>query len=273
MNRVIDLSEHNGAIDFEKVKKSGIDTVILRVGWIGNKENHTIDKKFEEYYKQARLYDFKIGYYVYNYCLTTKNVENGARWIEKKLYNKQIDLPVFIDMEDQSLYQCSNIELTNQVVAFCKYFKNLGIKSGVYASKFWFTSKFDWSKIQDYYIWLAEWNKKTNYTFKKKVDIWQYSDIGKVDGIKTNVDMNISYIKENEKKKDEVFEMVKSYKNGSTIEIVYADSSCSMVVGQLNKYEICECIGVKNGRYIVRYKIDGTNNFKVGFVKYNGGIN
>ena len=73
-------------------------------------------------------------------------------------------------------------------------------------------------------------------------------------------------------KKEEEFEMAKTYKNGSTRETVYADSSCTKVIGSLDTWEICECIGIVNKRYIVKYKINGTNNYKVGFVKYSGGV-
>lgn len=267
--KVIDISEHNGTIDFERVKKSGINKVIIRIGWIGNKENHTLDEKFNEYYKQARLYNFQIGFYVYSYCLTTKAIESGMRWAEKQICNKQVDLPVFIDMEDMSIYICSDTELTRHVTTFCKFFKQKGYPTGVYASKYWFTSKFDWNKIKNYKIWLAEWNNKSNHTFKNKVDIWQYTSDGHVAGIKGRVDMNYLYDYE---EKEEDFEMAKTYRNGSTPEIVYSDSSCSMAIGRLNPRETCECLGIVNNRYIVKYKIDGTANYKVGFVKYNGGI-
>lgn len=70
----------------------------------------------------------------------------------------------------------------------------------------------------------------------------------------------------------EEFEMAKTYKNGSTIENVYADTALKNKIGSLNKWEQCECLGIVNGKYIVKYKVDGTNNYKVGFVKYNGGI-
>lgn len=66
--------------------------------------------------------------------------------------------------------------------------------------------------------------------------------------------------------------MAKTYKNGSTKETVYADSNLSIKIGSLNVREQCECLGIVNGRYIVKYKIDGSNNYKVGFVKYNGGV-
>jgi GH25 family lysozyme M1 (1,4-beta-N-acetylmuramidase) len=272
--KVIDISEHNGNIDFEHVKKAGINKVIIRIGWIGNKENHTLDKKFNEYYKQARLYNFQIGFYVYSYCLTTKAIESGMRWAEKQICNKQVDLPVFIDMEDQSIYRCSNTELTRHVTTFCKFFKQKGYQAGVYASKYWFTSKFDINKILDYKIWLAEWNNKNNHTLKYKVDLWQYTSNGHVAGIKGRVDMNYCLCEcdEKQEKIKEDFEMAKTYRNGSTPEVVYSDSSCSMSIGRLNPKEICECIGIVKNRYIVKYKIDGTANYKVGFVKYNGGI-
>ena len=70
----------------------------------------------------------------------------------------------------------------------------------------------------------------------------------------------------------EEFEVAKTYKNGSTKEIVYADTSLKTKTGSLNPYEVCECIAVVNGRYLVKYKVDGTSNYKCGFVAYNGGI-
>ena len=75
-----------------------------------------------------------------------------------------------------------------------------------------------------------------------------------------------------EPKKEEDFEMAKTYKNGSTPEPVYADTSLTNKVGSLDKWEQCDCLAVVNGRYLVKYKINGTNNYKCGFVKYNGGI-
>ena len=70
----------------------------------------------------------------------------------------------------------------------------------------------------------------------------------------------------------EAFEVAKTYKNGSTIENVYADTNLSIKIGSLNKWEQCECLGIVNGRYLVKYKVDGTNNYKCGFCKYSGGV-
>lgn len=67
-------------------------------------------------------------------------------------------------------------------------------------------------------------------------------------------------------------EPVRTYQNGSTEEIVYADTNCTIKVGSLNPRESCDCFGIFNDRAMVRYKIDGTNNYKIGFCRWTGGL-
>lgn len=67
-------------------------------------------------------------------------------------------------------------------------------------------------------------------------------------------------------------EIMKKYQNGSTEEIVYADTNCTIKIGNLNPRESCDCFGIFNDRAMVRYKIDGTNNYKIGFCKWTGGV-
>ena len=67
-------------------------------------------------------------------------------------------------------------------------------------------------------------------------------------------------------------EEMKVYQNGSTEEIVYADTDCTVKVGSLNPRESCDCFGIFNDRAMVRYKVDGTNNYKIGFCKWTGGV-
>lgn len=71
---------------------------------------------------------------------------------------------------------------------------------------------------------------------------------------------------------EEEFNMAKTYKNGSTVENVYSDTNLTNKIGSLNEWEQCECLDVVNDRYLVKYKVDGSNNYKCGFVKYNGGL-
>lgn len=70
----------------------------------------------------------------------------------------------------------------------------------------------------------------------------------------------------------EGYNVAKTYKNGSTIETVYAETNFKTKIGTLDKYEQCDCLEKVGGAYLVRYKVNGTNTYKCGFVKYNGGI-
>lgn len=65
---------------------------------------------------------------------------------------------------------------------------------------------------------------------------------------------------------------MKTYQNGSTSEVVYSDTNCTIRVGSLNPREKCDCFGIYNNRAVVKYKVDGTNNYKVGFCKWLGGV-
>lgn len=67
-------------------------------------------------------------------------------------------------------------------------------------------------------------------------------------------------------------EEMKRYKNGSTVEEVYADTNCTNKIGSLNPREECDCFGIFNDRAMVRYNVTGTNNYKIGFCKWTGGV-
>lgn len=66
--------------------------------------------------------------------------------------------------------------------------------------------------------------------------------------------------------------VMKTYQNGSTSEIVYADTDCKTKIGSLNPRESCDCFGIFNNRAMVRYRIGTSNNFKIGFCKWTGGV-
>lgn len=274
----IDISEHNGYVDFEKVKNSGIDFVILRLGWIGNKENHTIDEYFLDYYNRAKLVGLQIGIYVYSYCKSAEAIISGANWAINKLKenNIKLDKAIFIDMEDKTIIECGKENLTKQVVEFCKIIENNGIKAGVYANKNWFENYLDINRLISYKIWLAEWNEKENHTANFRVDLWQYSSKGKVEGVTGNVDMNKCLNcqkppETTEEEKKEEFEM-KMYVNGTTKEDVFQDSNCKICIGYLHPHEIAKCYGIINNKALIAYNVDNSNYKKAGFVKWLGGI-
>lgn len=183
MNKIIDISEHNGNINFNKVKQDGITGVIIRVGWIGNKQNHTLDKRFNEYYIMAKNVGLKIGFYVYSYCNSIEALRQGTNWLLDKIENKSFELPVFLDLEDSTIKGCGKENLTNQAIQFCTIIESMGYKAGIYANKDWFTNYLNINKLITYKIWLAEWNGKNNHSGNFRVDLWQYTSDGQVNGI------------------------------------------------------------------------------------------
>ena len=182
----IDLSEHNGNVDFTKVKNAGINFVIIRIGWIGNKENHTLDKKFIENYNNAKACGLKVGFYVYSYVENETAMLSAINWIKNQISGKTHEYPIFLDVEDAQISNLSKEVQTNLCKYFCDNFEN----SGVYANLDWFKNKLNVNELVNYKIWLAQWTNAKNHSADFKVDLWQYTSKGKVDGINSNVDLN-----------------------------------------------------------------------------------
>lgn len=192
MRKGIDVSKHNGTIDFKKVKDSGIDFVIIRAGYGGSAP--VKDEKFEENYSNARTNGLFVGAYIYSYADTTSDIEYEKEAVINWLGGKHLDLPVFLDLEDEKTGKCSKEEITSFANEFCKYIEKNGYESGIYANKYWLLNKIDVNNLLanvDVTIWLAEWNKEI--TYPGIYTIWQYTSKGNVNGIKGNVDMNYLY--------------------------------------------------------------------------------
>lgn len=170
----IDVSQHNGTIDWEKVK-SQIDFAILRIGWIGNKENHTIDTQFERNYNECKRLGIEVGAYVYNYCENSDTAKSGAKWCLKQLQNKEFELPIFLDMEDKQIENLSKDELTNIIYSFNYEIEKQGYRQGVYANLNWFKNKLDTEVIKKRsFTWIAHYvNSKNKY--ENEYNMWQNS--------------------------------------------------------------------------------------------------
>ena len=275
---IIDISQHNGYVDFSKFSNHGIKGVILRLGWIGNKNNHTLDTYFETYYQNAKANGIPVGIYVYSYVKSYNNMVLACNWIKEKIKGKSFELPLFIDMEDSSTIGSGKEDLTNQAIYFNKFFTSQGYTTGTYANLNWFNNYLDISKLVDWKIWCAQYNSKL--TLKWKCDLWQYTSSGIFSGVTTSrVDCNKVMcdcqnvpLPEPPKNESEVFVDMKVYQNGSTPEPIYADTALKNKIGSLDPYEKCDCLGIFNNRPLVKYKVNGTSYYKCGFAKWLGGV-
>lgn len=189
----IDISQHNGKINFDKVKKD-VEFVILRLGWIGNKENHTLDTRFIEYYNECKRLNIPTGLYIYCYANSEKNAESGARWTLNKIKGMKFELPIYIDMEDASIRPLGKNKLTNIAIAFNNVIEKNGYRSGVYANADWFKNYLHKDILSTKYsLWIAHYGLLNRNKYKGMYDILQYSSSGKINGINSRVDVNEMY--------------------------------------------------------------------------------
>lgn len=186
--KCIDISEWQGNVDFSKVKKTGVDYVILRAGF--GREASQVDSEFEENYKKAKAAGLKAGVYWYSYAVDASDAVKEAKACLQVIKGKTFELPVFYDMEDNSQISFGKTVLTKMARAFLDEIKKAGFSAGVYANANWFSNYLDYDSLyKDYLVWLAQYNDVAEF----KCDIWQYTSGGKVSGVSGNVDMNIIY--------------------------------------------------------------------------------
>lgn len=198
--RGIDVSRHQGTIDWEKVKAwknsangETIQFVIIRAGY-GRFKNQE-DAKFKYNIEQASKNKIPVGIYWYSYATSVKQAEEEARVCLEVIrpYKDKITLPVFFDQEyEPGILALSNSTRTSICLKFIETIVAAGYKSGLYASYDWFMNKIDRNKLKDYPAWVAQYASKCSYT-GSNLYIWQSSSKGKVDGISGNVDMDTGY--------------------------------------------------------------------------------
>ena len=189
--RCVDLSEWNGDIDFNKVKKSGVTCVILRAGY--GKDDNQEDEKFNEYYAKAKTAGLNVGAYWYSYATTIDAAKAEVRNCMKTIQGKEFDLPVFLDVEEYRQAVLPRRTLTDIISTFCDGIKSNGFESGLYSAKSMLVdSAYPDELASKYLIWMAAPNNSYN-ELPSFVDIHQYSWTGNVDGISEKVDMNYIY--------------------------------------------------------------------------------
>lgn len=191
MIKGIDISHWNGSIDFEKVKASGIEFVIIKAG--GSDKGFYTDSKFKENYEKALAAGLSIGAY-YFAGRYFRGIEAGVTDAQKFidiLSGIKFDYPVFLDIEAQdSRYK---EEITDASVAFCEQMEKAGYFVGIYASDVaGFKDRLNHERISSYAHWVARYGKEPEVC--KEYGIWQYTSKGSVPGISGSVDMDVSAV-------------------------------------------------------------------------------
>lgn len=177
----IDVSVHNGTIDWKKVKAAGVKGAIIRCGYGDNKVSQD-DKKFTENVEGCIKNKIPFGVYIYSYAKTKAQAQSEAYHVIRllKKYKSKIELPVYLDLEEKGTEKGA----VERAKVFCKLVKAEGYKVGIYANEYWWLNHL--KKLTKYPKWVAKYS--TTKPKVAEIKMWQYTETGKVDGIKGNVD-------------------------------------------------------------------------------------
>ncbi len=204
----VDVSYHNGDIDWDKVKNAGYEFAFIRVAYRGYGSEGTLnkDKKFEDNYTGAKRAGLDVGVYIFSQAVNEEEAKEEARFVLDILDGRSLDLPIVYDPEsillegsgdpnkDARTYGVTGEQFTKNTIAFCSEIENseAGYKPGIYSNMLWEAFNLDLARLKGIPVWYADYEDKpqTPYDFK----YWQYYNKANVDGVPSEVDVNVEMI-------------------------------------------------------------------------------
>ncbi len=193
----IDISEHQGIVDWEQVKNAGIDFAMIRIGYRTYGSGLiTIDNSYGANIEGALNAGLDVGVYFFSQATNTDEAIEEADALLDAIYGYDITYPVVFDWElifdDHARTDEVGVEmLADCCVAFCERVKSAGYKPMIYQNASTATHKLDLPRVKDYDFWLAEYSTKPSFYYE--YDIWQYSNSGTVPGVEGLCDLNICF--------------------------------------------------------------------------------
>lgn len=197
LRRGVDISHHDGEVNFKKLKKQGYDFVILRCGFRGYQSGTVnADRLFHKNIKSALSAGFDVGIYFFSQADSETEALEEADFVLEQIKNYKISLPVFYDPEiirddEARSDHITGEQFSKNAVVFCERLKAAGYVPGVYSNMLWEAYEFDMSVISKYVIWYADYEEQpqTPYNFQ----FWQYAE--KDGDIHAPYDMDVMLIK------------------------------------------------------------------------------
>lgn len=194
----IDVSDHQETIDWNAVSQDGIDFALIRLGNRGYTEGFLyLDKQFVANLQGAKQAGIKVGVYFFSQAVNEDEAREEAEFVVANLQGVQLDYPVAYDCEivNDSQGRANNIsreQRTKNAVLFCGIIQEKGFSAMIYGNKK-DIALYDLKPLEQFDIWFAEYEAATP-TGQFDFTIWQYSNNGSVEGIRTAVDMNIHFL-------------------------------------------------------------------------------
>lgn len=185
----IDVSVHQGKIDWQMVKETGTQFAMIRAGYGKNADQK--DKYFDANVQGAQAAGLHVGVYHYSYALSVADAKAEAATFLKWIAPYKLDYPVAFDIEDKSQQGLGKQTLTAICKAFCDAVEAAGYYVCIYTNPAWLKTYLDAPALAQYDLWLAHWTD--NPTKAYSYGMWQYTSDGDVEGINGRVDLNLAY--------------------------------------------------------------------------------
>lgn len=194
----VDISKHQGKVDFQKLKEDGVDFVILRVGTRGYSSGQIVeDDFFIENLEAAKEAGLKIGVYFSSQAITKEEVLEEVNLVLERIEPFEITYPVVLDMEP-AIKDISRIDRLSKEVktdlakTFLDEIKKHGYKPMLYGDKSWLIQTIDLAQLAEYDVWLNQNEDIPDYPYR--FSMWKYSHEAVLDGIEGRVDYSISFV-------------------------------------------------------------------------------
>ena len=193
----IDVSRYQEKIDWEEVAKDNVEYAFIRVGIRGYTEGDiSEDPFFETNIKGALHNNVDVGVYFFTQATSVEEAEEEAEFVLDAIEPYDVSYPVVLDVEAVSAKNPRTENLTKEerteyAIAFCEMIKRAGYTPMIYGNLKTFMLLLDIEQLEEYDKWLAQYDTKLYFPYDFK--IWQYTDEGKISGIGTDVDINISF--------------------------------------------------------------------------------
>ena len=195
----VDVSKYQGKIDWQRVKESGIDFAIVRIGYrgYGSAGNLKADDYYARNIEEARKTGIDVGVYFFSQAINEEEAAEEADFVIGLLEGYELQLPVVYDPElirddEARTDEVTGEQFTANTIAFCERIKAAGYQPMIYSNMVWESELFDLKQLQDYPIWYADYEPipQTPYNFV----MWQYTEEGYVEGINGIVDRNVWFL-------------------------------------------------------------------------------
>ena len=259
----IDVSRWQTNVDYAKLKRAGVEFVIIQAGF-GDVLSYPKqkDKMFESHYKAAKAAGLHVGAYWYSYATTVAGAKREAQGFIQTIKGKQFDMPIYLDIEERS--QKSN---ANEICkAFCEVCEAANYWTGVYSYLGMINECISKSICDRYSLWVAQWNVQ-KCTYNGTVNIWQYADNAVYNGVKGVVDADICY--------DDYPSKIKAAgKNGYTKPTPKVLDTKGMKQGDRNLgvYELKSMLSIAEAKKIISTHITVDSTFGPGTTKVVNGL-